>query len=364
MESSVRSVTKIEVHPTRILRIHKSTVLGFLLAAICLTSCSSWRVGKSGQKKINGKTYVIVGASSGFGRGMAEELGKHGANVVIAARRTDLLNEVANNIREAGGKALVVGMDISKPEEVERLTAAAVREYGNVDVWVNMVGVGAIGRFWEIPLEDQARIIDVNFKGLLYGTYAAVQQFKKQGNGVIINMGSIDSETPLAYQTTYSGTKAAVRSMGLALAQELRLNGYKKIKVVTVEPWAVDTPWWRHAANYSGGTPRMAAMDNPDKVVNALLRVSLRPRKELPVGWKAKGSWHFHHMFPRLTERLSANVAHRYQIETAPPAPATPGSIYQPMEDGRGVEDGVKERIKREQKDRKIQKKAERRNQK
>lgn len=226
--------------------MHKNILLIVfpLLAALLLTGCSSWKLGKSGQKKINGKTYVIIGASSGFGRGMAEELGLYGANVVIAARRSDLLNEVADKIRSAGGKALVVEMDISKREDVERLTSSAVKEFGKIDVWVNMVGVGAIGRFWEIPIDDQVRIIDVNFKGLLYGTYSAVQQFKKQGHGVLINTGSVDSETPLAYQTIYSGTKAAVRSMGLALAQELRLNGLKKIKVVTVEPWAVDTPWW------------------------------------------------------------------------------------------------------------------------
>jgi short-subunit dehydrogenase len=331
-----------------------------LIIIVLSTSCATSRLGKSGQEKINGKTYVIVGASSGFGRGMAEELGKYRANVVVAARRTNLLNEVATNVRSAGGKALLVSMDISKPDDVQRLADAAINEFGNIDVWVNIVGVGAIGRFWEIPLEDQARVIDVNLKGFLYGSYAAIQQFKKQRKGTLINMGSIDSETPLAYQTTYSASKAAVRSLSLALSQELRLNDYKEIKVVTVEPWAVDTPWWRHAANYSGGTPRMAWMDNPEKVVNALLRVSLRPRKELAVGWKAKGSWFFHHLFPRLTERISANVAHRYQIETAPPAPDTTGAIYEPMKAGRGVEDGVKERIKREKKERKMRKKGDR----
>jgi short-subunit dehydrogenase len=170
-------------------------------------------------------------------------------------------------------------------------------------------------------------------------------------------MGSIDSETPLAYQSTYAASKAAVRSLGLSVSQELQRNGYKKIKIVTVEPWAVDTPWWGHAANYSGGTPRMALMDNPDKVVNAVLRSSLRPRKELPVGWKAKGSWKLHHIFPRFTEWFSGKVAHHYQIATAPPAPDTKGTLYTPMESGRGVDDGVKERMKKENKERRKSKK-------
>jgi short-subunit dehydrogenase len=329
-------------------------IIVFLISLpFLLASCATWNLGKSGQKKIARKTYVVIGASSGFGRGMAEKLGLYKANVVIAARRTELLNEVAANITAAGGKAVVVTMDISKPEDVQRVLDTSVQAFGKIDVWVNMVGVGAIGRFWDIPLQDQARVIDVNLKGFIYGSYAAIQQFRKQGYGTLINMGSIDSETPLAYQAAYSASKAGVRSLGLALSQELKRNGYKNIKVVTVEPWAVDTPWWGHAANYSGGTPRMAALDPPGKVVNALLRVSLRRRKELPVGWKARGSWIMHHMAPRFTEWFSAKVAHKYQVKDAPPAPATTGSIYKPMPTGRGVDDGVRQRIKTEKKERK-----------
>jgi short-subunit dehydrogenase len=317
------------------------------------SSCSSWKLGASGQRKIAGKTYVIVGASSGFGRGVAQELGRCKANVVLAARRTDLLEEIADTIRASGGTALVVTTDISKPEDVQRLATAAINQYKTIDVWINMAGVGAIGRFWEIPTEDQARVIDVNLKGFIYGSHVAIQQFIKQNRGVLINMGSVDSETPHAYQAIYSSSKAAIRSMDLALSQELRLNKYKKIKVVTIEPWAVDTPFWRHAANYTGVEQKFALMDEPDKVVNAVLRKSIRPKKIVPVGWKAKGSSFMANVFPRFNERVTGRVSHRYQIEMPPAAPNTKGSIYKPMEQGWGVDDGVDERMKKQKKDRK-----------
>src|SRR5690606_12730787 len=96
---------------------------------------------REGLKNISGKTYVIVGASSGMGRGVAEELGKYNANVVIAARRDDLLEEVAENVRAAGGHALVVPMDISKEEEVQQVMSTALAEFGSIDVWINMAGV-------------------------------------------------------------------------------------------------------------------------------------------------------------------------------------------------------------------------------
>lgn len=321
-------------------------------ASFFLSSCATSKLGKSGQQKVSGKTYVIVGASSGFGRGVAEELGKYKANVVLAARRTNLLEEIAQNIRTSGGTALVVTMDISKPEDVQRLADMAVQQYGTIDVWVNMAGVGAIGRFWDIPHEDQARLIDVNLKGFIYGSQVAIQQFRKQGRGVLINMGSVDSETPHAYQAAYSASKAGIRSMGLAISQELRLNGYKDIKVVTIEPWAVDTPFWRHAANYTGVEQKFAMMDEPDKVVNAVIRKSLRPKKIVPVGWKAKGSSFFANVFPRFNEWLTGNVAHKYQAKMPPATPNTKGSLYTPMESGRGVDDGVDERMKEHKKER------------
>ncbi|WP_207797828.1 SDR family NAD(P)-dependent oxidoreductase [Flavobacterium piscis] len=317
------------------------------LFCICsLASCTTWKLGSAGQKKICGKTYVIVGASSGLGRGVAQELGKYKANVVLAARRTDLLEEIADTIRLSGGTAIVVTMDISKPEDLQRVAEAAVKEHSKIDVWINMAGVAAIGRFWDVPVEDHARVIDVNLKGFIYGSRVAVQQFMKQRKGVLINMGSVESEIPLAYQVSYSASKAGVRSLGLALNQELRLNDYKDIKVVTIEPWAVDTPLWRHVANYSGVAPKMPLMDEPAKVVNAVLRKSLRPSKIVPVGWKAKGSSFFANVFPRFSEWLAGNISHKYQIETGPEALDTKGSLYQPIPEGRGVDDRADDRMK------------------
>jgi short-subunit dehydrogenase len=321
-----------------------------LFAMVCFlflaTGCTTWKLGSAGQKKIAGKTYVIVGASSGMGRGVAQQLGKYKANVALAARRTDLLEEIADTIRANGGTAIVITMDTSKPEDLQRVADEAVTRYSKIDVWINMAGVAVIGRFWDIPTEDDARVIDVNLKGFIYGSKVAVKQFIKQNEGILINMGSIESEIPLAYQASYAASKAGVRSLGLSISQELRLNGNKNIKVVTIEPWAVDTPLWKHTANYSGVEPKMVLMDEPEKVVNAVMRKSLRPKKIVPVGWKAKGPSFLANVFPRFTEWFSANVSHKYQMEMGPPAENTDGALHKPMSEGRGVDDGANERMK------------------
>jgi short-subunit dehydrogenase len=327
---------------------HRALPLLLLLAALQLSGCATTRLGPRDLKSIAGKTFVITGASSGFGRGVAVKLASQGANVVLAARRTELLEEVAAEAKAAGGTPLVVTTDVAKPEDIRKLADATIARFGRIDVWINNAGVGAIGRFEDIPVEDHSRLIDINLKGVIYGSHAAMRQFRTQGSGTLVNIGSIDSEVPLAYQGSYSASKAGVLSLGRALNEEIRLSGIKTIRVATVMPWAADTPWWRHAANYSGGTPRMAAMDDPQKVVNAIVWVSLHPREELAVGWKAKGSYASHHIFPDLTERISGNIAHKWQIETAPPAPPTTGTLHEPMQSGQKVDDGVRARMKEE----------------
>jgi short-subunit dehydrogenase len=308
---------------------------------------------------VAGKTYVLLGASSGLGRGVALKLATAGVNLVLGARRTEVLNEVARAATEAGSEVAVVTTDISQPRDVQYLAEEATRQFGTVDVWINFVGVGAIGAFWDIPIEDHARLIDVNLKGVIFGSHAALRLFRSQGYGTLINLGSIDSELPLAYQGSYSASKAGVLSLGRVLNEELRLADLSDtIKVSTVMPWAVDTPWWGHAANYSGGTPRMGMMDDPDPVVDAIIRTSIDPREEKSIGWKAKASDISHHLMPDATEIFSANLAQKYQIEEAPPSPHTTGAIYEPMRSGQGIDDGVRERMKREDAARKAQRTA------
>jgi short-subunit dehydrogenase len=302
----------------------------------------------SENQTLSGKTIVITGASSGFGRGSAEQLAELGANVVVAARRADVLEQLVAQITRAGGTAIAVQTDVSDAAAVSNLAASAIERFGRIDVWVNNVGIGALGLFWDIPIEDHARVIDVNLTGLIYGAHAALTHFRAVGDGVLVNIGSIDSEVPLAYQASYASSKAAVLSLGRTLNEELRIVGqHESIKVGTIMPWAVDTPWWTHAANYTGHEPRMALMDDPSIVVAAIVAACTDPKEEQPVGPKAHADNVSHHLFPDLTERLSAKIADA-EVHKAGPLPHTTGSIHEPMPEGVTVDGGIRDRMKRE----------------
>lgn len=319
-----------------------------IVPLMLLAGCSASTLRPSDNRLIAGRTFVVTGASSGFGRGVALEFARRGGNVVLAARRTDVLEAVAAEARAAGGTPLVVTTDVARPAEIERLGQAAVGRFGRIDAWINNAGVGVIGRFEDIPVAHHSRVVDVNLKGVIYGSHVALRRFKTQGFGTLVNISSVEGEVPLPYHASYAATKHAVLGLGAALHQELRLAGLKRIKVATVMPWAADTPFFHHAAYYSGGTPRMVMMDPPERVVAAIVRAAIRPRKRIAVGWKAKGAVTAHQLVPGLTEHIAANVAHHAQIETAPPAPPTSGTLHQPMREGVGVSGGVRDRMKRE----------------
>ncbi|WP_375429487.1 SDR family NAD(P)-dependent oxidoreductase [uncultured Sphingomonas sp.] len=319
-----------------------------LLAGFGLGACATDTTLRSGDAaRIAGRTYVITGASSGFGRGAAVRAGRLGANVVLAARRAELLEEVAGEVRAAGGRALVVPTDVSDAAAVERLATAAVARFGRIDIWVNNAGVGAVGPFERIPVADQARIVDVNLKGVVYGAHAAMRRFVAQGHGTLVNVGSVESVVPLPYQATYSATKYGVLGLSRALNEEMRLKGLgRRVRVSTVMPFAADTPFWTHTANYSGRRPQMIMLDPADKVAEAIVWASIHPREELPVGWKAQGAVTAHNLFPDLTEKVAANVYHDAQMRDAPArAPDTTGNLYRPVQAGRGVDGGVRARM-------------------
>jgi short-subunit dehydrogenase len=325
-----------------------SKPLAILCFATLLTGCASAGLSGSDRKLIAGRTFVVTGASSGFGRGVALELGANRANVVLAARRTEVLEEVAVQIRAAGGNALVVTTDVAQSDAIERLAESAAARFGRIDVWINNAGIGAIGPFDDIPVADHSRIVDVNFKGVIYGSHAALRRFRTQGFGTLVNISSVEGKIPLPYHASYAATKHAVLGLGSALHQELRLRKLSRIKVATVMPWAADTPYFTHTANYSGGTPRMVMMDDPAKVVNAIVRTAVRPKKQVAVGWKAKAAVTAHRIAPRLTEHVAGNVTHHAQVTTATPAPPTSGSVHRPMAEGTGVDGGVRARMDRE----------------
>lgn len=331
--------------------MHKRPLLLLLAlpaALLLLSGCATQKLSEGERSRLAGKTFVVTGASSGIGRGVALQLGRSGANVVIAARRTHALESLAREIVVAGGKPHVVTADVSNTADMQQLMDAALKRFGRIDGWINNAAVMATGRFEDIPLEDHQRLLDVNLKGCLTGSYLAMKQFRKQGYGVLINVASIDSEVPHTYQASYAATKAAILSLGRVLNQELRLGDDEQIHVVTVMPWAIDTPLWDHAANYTGHQAQLPALDGPEKPIEAIVRATLYPKTEITVGYKAKLAYWGHRLAPDISDVFSRHAVQKGQVDMNPTLPMTPGNLHTPVESGQGVSGGIRERMQRQ----------------
>jgi NADP-dependent 3-hydroxy acid dehydrogenase YdfG len=187
---------------------------------------------------IENKVVVITGASSGLGEATARHLAARGAAVVLGARRTDKLEQIAADIRAAGGKAEVVATDVTNKAQVQALIDTAVRVFGRVDVLINNAGLMSIAPLDEVRTDEWDRMIDINVKGVLYGIAAALPQFRKQNSGHFINIASVAGVKVFSPGgTVYSGTKFAVR----AISEGLRHEVGGSIRTTTIEPGAVDS---------------------------------------------------------------------------------------------------------------------------
>lgn len=328
------------------------------IITLLLQSCATHPLSRSKQKRIYNQVWVVTGASSGLGRGIALQAGAYKAKVVLASRNAAELEKVAREIEASGGEAIVVVTDVSDSLAMAALVTKTVAQWGHIDVWVNNAGVTVMGNFWEVPLKDHDRVLNVNMKGSFYGSYYAIQQFTRQGYGQLINIVSAESRIPTPYQGAYITTKGGIKNLGIGLRQELRLAGHKHIKVVSVDPFAMNTPIWDHAGNYLGHAPRMSMMDRTGIVVNAVMHaISNKRNRDMAVGWKTHAVYTVNRVFPRLSYRIAANIVYRHQVKIAPPAPNTTGNLYTPSQYP-AVETDIKERMKAEKKEYKRKKQA------
>ena len=286
-------------------------------------------------RDLDGKVIVITGASSGFGKGAAREFARNGAALVLAARRDQLLEELAQECQSLGVQALAVPTDVSRQEDVENLWRTAYSRLNRIDGWVNNAGVGALGRCEEIPLADHVKVIETDLLGVLYGSYYAMRQFRAQEYGTLINVASVIGKVPSPYYASYAAAKHGVVGLSAVLRQELRENNIDTIRVSTIMPTSFDTPFFDHASNYSGHevTP-LPPVYEPEQVVNAILKMATNPEDEISVGTAAKVSIFAHQVAPGMAEKVTARNAHKEMIEKAPLAEDREGAVHEPVEEG------------------------------
>ena len=191
---------------------------------------------------IEGKVALITGAGQGIGRAIALRLASDGADISLVDVNADRINAVADEVREAGSKAISLVADVTDRDQVRSAVDRTERELGGFDIIVNNAGIAQVDPIADATPEDVSRILAVNVEGVLWGIQAAADKFRARGHGgKIINASSIAGHEGFAMLGVYSATKFAVRALTQAAAKEYASEG---ITVNAYCPGVVGTDMW------------------------------------------------------------------------------------------------------------------------
>jgi 3-hydroxy acid dehydrogenase / malonic semialdehyde reductase len=226
---------------------------------------------------LKGQVAIISGASQGIGESIAHHLAKLGIHLVLCARNTQKLAELAATIQSEAPNVQMhmIHCDVQYAQQVKNVVDETVQRFGRIDILINNAGVAAtVGLLQEISIEEIDRTIDTNLKGAIYFMHAVIPVMVHQHRGTIININSIAGKTAYPYWSVYDASKFGLHAITEAVAEEQRTNN---IKVVGIYPGAVDTAIWQHT--HIEPAPRQEGMLNPETIAEAVVYILQQPQK-------------------------------------------------------------------------------------
>ena len=259
------------------------------------------------KRKLEGRSILITGASSGIGLATALAASASGMKVALMARSAEGLASAAERIRTRGGQALVLPGDVARSEDGRRAVAETERVFGALDILVNNAGYGLLSWFEETPDTEAERIVAVNLLGSFYPTAAALPGMRARGSGHIVFISSVVGKKGVPGYALYSATKFGQVGLADALRAEVAADG---IDVSVVFPISTATGF-RDARRRPGATPvpfqRTPKVQSAEHVARKIMACLARPRAEVhpfgPVRLFAAAV----QIFPGLTSRLLAS---------------------------------------------------------
>ncbi len=220
---------------------------------------------------------MITGASSGIGAALAVEFGRRGASVALAARREEVLREVAGRVEAAGGSALAVAVDVRDAGEVKSAVAQVVERFGRVDVLVANAGKGEITLARDFDIELVTQVLSVNLLGAMNSVAAVLPGMLERGAGQIVGISSLAAYRGFPGSGAYCASKAALSTFFESLRVELRPGN---IYVTTIHPGFIDTPMTR------GRNQKMPFLLDAERAAQMMIRAIEARRRTYAFPWQ------------------------------------------------------------------------------
>jgi NAD(P)-dependent dehydrogenase (short-subunit alcohol dehydrogenase family) len=282
---------------------------------------------------------VVTGASGGVGRAVARRFGERGEQVALLARGEKGLEAAAAEIEKAGGRALVLPVDVADHQAVEAAAARTENELGPIDIWVNTAFSSVFASFPEITPDEFRRVTEVSYLGYVYGTRAALDRMRPRNRGTIVQVGSALAYRGIPLQTAYSGAKHAIQGFHEALRCELLHEG-SGVHTTMVQLPAVNTPQftWLRSRLRRHAQP-VAPIYQPEVAADAIVYAADHPkRREYWVGGSTAGTLLANAVAPGILDRYLGKTGFDSQQTDQPHDPLQGGNLWQPA-DGDGGHD-------------------------
>ncbi len=227
--------------------------------------------------KLKNKVALITGGSKGIGRSIAIAFAENGADVILVARNQEHLENVADEVRQTGQRALPISCDVSSSQALQKLVDEVQGSYAHIDILVNNAGISKRSKFLDYDDETWFEVIRINLFGVYLCTKAFLAMMQNAGSGRIINIASVAGKAPVPFNTAYSASKHGVLGLTKSLASELALSGYKQITVNAICPFFVDTDMFRGPQGYIAQMTKMSGQSE-DKLIEKIVGASLQQR--------------------------------------------------------------------------------------
>lgn len=237
-------------------------------------------------KPISDQVIVITGATSGIGLATARLAAKRGAKLVLVARNEEALEAIKRELSTLTSVE-VVAADVANEEELNAAAVTALNEFGRIDSWINNAGISIFGYNEQVSREDQRRVFETNFWGVVNGSIIAAKHLREKG-GALINLGSELSDSYAPLQGIYTASKHAVKAFTESLRSELD-HDKAPVSVTIIKPAAIASLFVEHAKNYMEVEAKLPApLYAPELVALAILSAAEYPQREVFVGGAAK----------------------------------------------------------------------------
>jgi NAD(P)-dependent dehydrogenase (short-subunit alcohol dehydrogenase family) len=289
---------------------------------------------------------AITGASAGVGRATVRRFAQGGARIALMARGGDGLEAARQEVERAGGKALVLPLDVADAGQVETAAARIEAELGPIDVWINNAMVSVFSPVREMTAEEFRRVTEVTYLGCVHGTLAALKRMRARDRGVIVQVGSALAYRAIPLQSAYCAAKHAVRAFTDSLRCELLHDG-SRVRVTAVHLPALNTPQFRWVKSR---LPRKAQpvppIFQPEVAAEAIHFAAHHPRREFYVGLPTVKAIMANKIAPGLLDSFLAGHGYDSQQHDGAEDPKRPHNLWEPLPGDHGAHGVFDERAK------------------